>query len=468
MDFSKIKTIYMIGIKGVGMTMLAEFLAHQKYSISGSDTGEVFMTDSVLEKAGISVFSGFSSENLSPKPDLVIYSTAYNENTNEEVKEAKLRNLKLLTFAEALGEIFNTHFGIAVCGSHGKTTTTAWLGFVLEKAGLQPNVMVGARVPQFNGAGLTGNSNLLVVETDEYQNKLQYFNPKMILLNNIDYDHPDFFPTKESYETVFVNFIQKLPKSGCLIANIDDEIIRTLISEHSHSKVITYGVHNEADYRATDIQYQNGKQYFNVVLKKSEDIEENETNELGNFSISLHGHHNILNALSIIAASLELGADLLLVRRYLSEFTGTSRRLEVLGEYKGATIIDDYAHHPTEIQATLQAVKQKYSDKKIRVIFHPHTFTRTKALITDFGKSFFGADEVVVLGIYGSAREEQGGVTSEEVVIEIKKNGLENVRSIHTLSEVEIYLRSSVQTDEVIVLMGAGDVFRVGENLIKV
>lgn len=328
--------------------------------------------------------------------------------------------------------------------------------------------MVGARVPQFNGAGLTGNSNLLVVEADEYQNKLQYFNPKMILLNNIDYDHPDFFPTKESYEKVFADFIQKLPKSGTLIANCDDEIIKRLISQSIIGKVITYGFNANADYQAIDITYQNGKQFFKVVLNNTEKIlEENETNELGHFSISLHGQHNIYNALAIIIASLELGADLLLTRRYLSEFTGTARRLEVLGEYNGAVIIDDYAHHPTEIQATFQALQQRYVDKKIRVIFHPHTFTRTKALLTDFGKSFSGASEVVVLGIYGSAREVQGGISSQEVVEEIKKNGLKNVRNINSLSEVEEYIRQTVSEGEVIVLMGAGDVFRVGENLLN-
>ena len=457
----------MIGIKGVGMTMLAEFLAHQKYSITGSDTGEVFITDSVLDKAGIMVHAGFSRQHLQTKPDLVIYSTAYNQDTNEEVKEAIEKNYKVLTYAQALGEIFNTHFGIGVCGSHGKTTTTAWLGFVLSKAGLQPNVLVGARVSQFNGAGLTGSSNLLVAETDEYQNKLQYFNPKMILLNNIDYDHPDFFPTKESYEKAFSDYIEKLPKSGCLIANGDDETVRKLISQNLISKVITYGITSDVDYRATDIHYQNGKQYFNVVLKKSEEQDENETNELGNFSISLLGEHNIKNALAVIIASIELGAELHLVRQYLCEFSGTALRLEVLGEYKGAIIINDYAHHPTEIKASIQALQQRYGDKKIRIVFHPHTFTRTKAFVIDFGKSFSGVHEVVVLGIYGSAREVQGGISSQEVVDEIKKNWFENVHYINLLSEVEAYIRQSISAGEVIVFMGAGDVFKLGENLLK-
>jgi UDP-N-acetylmuramate--alanine ligase len=468
MDFSKVKTIYMIGIKGVGMTMLAEFLAQQGYQISGSDTGETFMTDAVLDKAGIKVHDHFSKTHLEIKPDLTIYSTAYNEKTNEEVKMVTEGNFKVLTYAQALGEIFNTHYGIAVCGSHGKTTTSAWLGFVLNKAGLQPNVMVGAQVPQFSGAGLTGSSNLLVVEADEYQNKLQYFNPKMVLLNNIDYDHPDFFPTQASYEQVFLDFIKKLPKSGKLIVNFDDQIIRKLVSQDIVAQVISYGQHTEADYYATEILYQQGRQYFRVITKHSEEyLLENETSDLGIFSIALNGIHNISNALAVIAASIELGVDLHSLRAALPEFTGTARRLQIMGEYKEAIIIDDYAHHPTEIRATIQALKQKYPDKKLRIIFHPHTFTRTKTLLDDFGKSFSGADEVVVLNIYGSAREEHGGVSSQEVVSEIQKNGIENVQWLESLKEVEDYVRATTQVGEVIVLMGAGDVFRIGQELLK-
>lgn len=468
MDFSKIKTIYMIGIKGVGMTMLAEFLRQQNYQISGSDTGEIFMTDAILDKAGIKVYDHFSKDNLQEKPDLVIYSTAYNEKTNEEVKMVIEGNFKVLTYAQALGEIFNTHYGIAVCGSHGKTTTSAWLGFVLNKAGLQPNVMVGAQVPQFSGAGLTGSSNLLVVEADEYQNKLQYFNPKMVLLNNIDYDHPDFFPTQASYEQVFFDFIKKLPKSGKLIVNFDDQIVKKLVSKDILAQVVSYGQETSADYYATEIVYQQGRQYFRVITKNSEeDMLENETSDLGIFSIALNGRHNISNALAVIAASIELGVNLHSLRAALPEFTGTARRLQVMGEYKEAIIIDDYAHHPTEIKATMQALQQKYPDKKLRIIFHPHTFSRTKALLEDFGKSFSGAEEVVVLSIYGSAREEQGGVSSQEVVAEIKKNGIDSVHTLESLKEVEQYLRETSQAGELIVLMGAGDVFRIGEELLK-
>lgn len=458
----------MIGIKGVGMTMLAEFLARQGFIVSGSDTNEVFMTDTVLKQNGIVVYEGFSGERLNQPFDAIIYSSAYTAETNEEVKAALQANRPIAAYAEALGEIFNRHHGIAVCGSHGKTTTSAWLGFVLKEAGIQPNVMVGASVPQFNGASLSGSSNYLVIEADEYQNKLQYLNPKMIVLNNIDYDHPDFFPTPADYEKAFRDFVERLPKSGTLIANFDDDAVRNIAENHCSGKVVSYALNAPADYVASEIHYQNGKQYFKVSLGNEDGAElgENETKEVGNFSISLNGMKNISNAMAVIAASLELGVELHVIRCHLEAFTGTTRRLQIMGKYNGALIIDDYGHHPTEIKSALEAVRQKYGERKLRVVFHPHTFTRTKAFLKEFGESFDQADEVIVLGIYGSAREIQGGVGAEEVAAEIKQHG-KRAKALATQSDVEAYLRETVKDDEIILLLGAGDVFRIGERLIQ-
>lgn len=465
MDFSKVKTIYMIGIKGVGMTMLAEFLAHEGFLISGSDIAESFMTDTVLAKAGITVHQGFSAEHLDQAFDLVIYSMAYTSENNEEFKMALDKKFKMVNFAEALGAVFNSHHGIAVCGSHGKTTTTAWLGFVLKECGLEPNCLVGARVSQFDGAGLTGSSNYLVIEADEYKNKLQYFNPRMVLLNNVDYDHPDFFPTIESYETVFAEFIKKIPKSGVLVANFDDKIVKKIAGSNCVGKVISYGLNNKnATYSAQDIVWDKEKQYFKVWLN-----DEDGSSELGTFATQLPGKHSVLNALAVIAASIELGAELHLIRRALEEFTGTARRLQVLGEFQGATIVDDYAHHPTEIQATLDSAKQKWPKKHIRVIFHPHTFSRTESLINDFAKSFSKANEVVVLPIYSSAREKEGTITNEGVAeaIKLHSKDTQKIMTVNSLDEAEKYLRETATDTDVIILMGAGDVFRVGEKLLE-
>lgn len=467
------KIIYFIGIKGVGMTMLAQFLAAKGAKISGSDVPEVFLTDRVLKDSKIEVFCGFNPENIPSNVDIIIHSSAYNEKNNPELGYLKnnknlFSSVKIRTYAVALGEIFNMYQGVAVCGSHGKTTTSAWLGYLLLKANLEPNVLVGSRVPQFKGSSLIGKSNLFVAEVDEYQNKLQYFSPLMVLLNNIDYDHPDFFKTEASYLKVFRDFVKRIPASGFLVVNADDAKALK-ISRLAKAKVITYSLDSKNtdpskyDYLAYDIKISKLKQSFKV-------------NNLGTFNISLLGKHNVANALGVIAVALELGVSLPEIKKHLQSFKGTERRNQLLGNYNGALYIDDYAHHPTEIKATLQAIKEAYADKKIITVFHPHTFTRTKALFNDFTKSFFASDELIILNIYASAREKQGGVSSLSLVRAIKaenrkkKNGAalkQVVKNIETIPEVVDYLKGRAKSGDLVLLMGAGDVFRVADMILK-
>lgn len=467
MDLSKIQKIYMIGIKGVGMTMIAQYLAAQGKSVRGSDVAETFMSDEVLKKAGIDVLTGFDAERISSEYDLIIYSTAWDQH-NAEVEAARRQGLRLIKEIEARAAIFNPHYGIAVTGTHGKTTTSAWLAFVLQKANMHPSAMIGATVPQLGGASLLGSSNYFVVEADEYQNKLRYLDPKMILLNNVEYDHPDCYPTRADYEKAFADFIERLPKSGILIVNFDDNTVRQLAETKSGGRVVSYALNAPADYMATEIQAEAGRQFFKVMLGGSDSLEpeEGETRDLGTFSIALSGKHNISNALAVIVAAIELGVDLLSLRTYLAEFSGTARRAQKMGSFRGVDIIDDYAHHPTEIRAALEGMRQRYPDKKLRAVFHPHTFTRTKALLSEFGTAFGQADEVIVLDIYGSAREEQGGISGLEVAQKIRGNGVKDVKFIPSLEEAEAYLRETVTDGDVILLLGAGDVFRIGEALI--
>lgn len=456
MDLDKIKKIYFIGIKGVGMTMLAQYLSALGKEIVGSDVAEVFMTDQVLAGIGADVRLGFAATNIPSDADLVVYSTAYNK-SNPELEAAVTAGMKVVTYAEALALVFNQSHGVAVCGSHGKTTTTAWLGFLLNKVGLSPSVMVGAFVPQFQGATLLGKSNYLVIEADEYQNKLSWFKPKIAVLNNIDYDHPDFFPDQASYTKVFADFIAKLPKNGLLVANFDDKLVRELASA-SASKVISYSaLGGDANLVASECKYHAGRQYFKLRL---------DGEDLGDFSIALLGRHNLANALAVISLALEVGVDLLAIRTWIGEFTGTARRLEKMGEYRGAVIIDDYAHHPTEIRATLAAVKEAYPDKKIKVLFHPHTYSRTKALLNDFAGSFELADELIVLEIYASSRESDNNFRSASLIeqIESRRPGLV-LDYAEDLQKAEKMLRDSLQEGDLLLLMGAGDVFRVGERL---
>lgn len=474
MDITKLQKVYMIGIKGVGMTMLAQFLVEKGIEVQGSDTDEVFMTDEILKKIGVSVKEGFDEINIPADVDLIIYSTAYSPETNPEVKKAVKGEKTVLTFAQALSKIFNGSYGIAVCGTHGKTTTTAWLGYVLWKAGWEPNVMVGAKVDQFQGSGVSGSSDHMIIEADEYQNKLEQFSPKAVILNNIEHDHHDFFSSEEDYIEVFRDFIRKIPAKGFLVANYDDPLVASLGTECA-GRVVSYGIENrEAELVAYDIKQGNnrvanesGKQFFKVRWNNGDT-----SKELGSFSVALSGIHNIYNALAVIAPLLEWGIDLREIRTYLEEFNGTERRMQFLGHYGEVPVIDDYAHHPTEIKTTLAGVRKKYPEKRIVTVFHPHTYSRTLALLEDFAKSFEESDEVIVLDIYGSAREEQGGVHSRDLVERIKQdpgaNGSEKVSYIPTLEECEEYLKENISSGDVILLMGAGDVFRIGKNMVEI
>lgn len=475
-DLSEIKSVYMIGIKGAGMTMLAQFFKILGINVTGSDTSEVFMTDKSLKTSGIKVKQEFKKANIPEKVDLIVYSSAYNAKNNIEVKAAQESKIKTLPYAEVLAEIFNLHYGVAVIGSHGKTTTSAWLGYVMDKALLRPHVLVGAPVPQFGGNVLEGDSAYMVAEIDEYQNKLQYFKPKVILLNNVDYDHPDFFKTKNEYIQVFVDFLKKMPQDGVIVANFDDLTARNFSNANSKAKVAGYAIEKKREdlaeglldrdapfYRAGKIEQKKGKQYFRV---------KNGDEDLGIFEIQLIGRHNIYNALAVIAFCDFFGVSHDRIRKYLAEFKGTARRMQVLGKFKGALIIDDYAHHPTEIKTTLQGARQNYQGKRLRVVFHPHTFTRSKAFFDDFTKSFEEADEVVVLDIYGSAREEQGGIHSKDIVDELlfinkKDKRKQEAKYIPSLKECAKYLRETASENDVILLMGAGDVFRIGEALVN-
>ncbi len=456
----KNKKIYFIGIKGVGMTMLAQFLKQRGNVISGSDIKDTFLTDAVLSNEKIRVFTPPKEKNLYPLPDIIVHSSAFTPQNNPEMahilsKPEVFKNIPLISYAACLGQIFNDYYGIAVCGSHGKTTTSAWLGYVLKKAGKEPNVLVGSSVSQFKGSALVGRSRYFVAEVDEYQNKLKYFNPKMALINNIEFDHPDFFPDEKSYIKVFSDFIKKIPPQGFLIANNSDKNLRKIVSR-CQGKVISYDVEtakDKADYVAYELEMKGGRQFFKLA-------------DQGVFSIRLLGRHNVYNALAVIASARALKVSWQDIKKHLAGFKGTARRTQVIGHYNKALIIDDYAHHPSEIKSTLAGLRARFKNKRIITVFHPHTYTRTRALFSDFISSFSDTDELIVLDIYGSAREKQGGVSSRQLVEEIKvynKNKLKQqiVKHIPKMKAAASYLKPRLQEHDILVLMGAGDVFRL-------
>lgn len=450
-DWQKIVKVYFIGIKGSGMAALAELLHKRGVAVSGSDVAEKFFTEESLRLNGIGIIEGFAARNVPSDADLIVYSTAYSAQNNVEMSEAEKLKFSLASYPEVLGSLFNEKIGIAVCGTHGKTTTSAMLATVMRAAGADPAAVIGSRVIDWQSGILAGKGELFVAEADEYQNKLRYYRPFGAILTSVDWDHPDFFPTFEDYKRVFREFVAKIPPHGFLVVWGDGRDVLD-ITKSARCKLITYGFHSGNTVRVDKIAPGEFKLKYDNY-------------DLGIFTVGLLGDHNILNAAAAVAVCYQLNLDMEKVRESLAGFRGTARRLEYVGERNGAAIFDDYAHHPEEIRTTLKGLREKYPDKNIRVVFHPHTFTRTLALLEEFAQSFDDADEVIVLDIYGSARETQGGVSSQELVKKI--NQYQSGRAMHIggLDEARGFLKDRLCPRDVLVTMGAGNVCELSQAL---
>ncbi len=458
-DFSKTSAqggkIYFIGIKGSGMVALVEILHRRGFEIGGSDTTEKFFSDEILKKRlFVKFFEGFDVDHIKDDIDLVVYSTAYNEKNNEEFKAARYKNLPMISYPELLGLLFGQKYGIAVCGTHGKTTTTAMLAEIMKKADFDPTAVVGSQVKQWRSSALAGRSEFMVIEADEYQGKLNYYQPQAVILTSADWDHPDFFKTYEEYKKTFKDFVAKIPRHGFLVV-CGDHSETLAIAKSAKCKVITYGFGKDNTVKIKEYSLKNGKQYFELWFNEK---------KLGDFELELPGKHNVLNAAGAVAMAHQFNANLTKVREAVSSFDGTWRRFEYIGKRNGAILIDDYGHHPEEIKATLRAAREFFPKRKIWCVFHPHTFTRTKAFLSEFSQSFEDADRVIVLDIYGSAREVQGGVHSKDLVEKAKKYH-HNVEYIPTIDEAVEYLSDKIGKDDLVIAMGAGNVWEVAEKL---
>ncbi len=454
-NLEKIKKIYFVGIKGVGMSALASIFKNAGFSVLGSDVNQKFFTDEVLKKEGIKFHNGFDVNNLKKfNPDLVIYSSAHKE--NKELEKAKELEIPAIDYGQGMSLIFNKKFGIAVCGSHGKTTVSALLGQVLEEAKLDPTVLVGSRVEKWKASSRIGESNIMVAEVDEYQNKLKNYFPNGVVLLNVDFDHPDFFKSKKEYDDVFIKFISKIPRDGFLVANFDDKKVRKMAGRVK-CEVISFGLES-GEFQAKKIKYISSRKIFQFEVWQGE-------KNMGKIETGLIGEHNVLNILSVISTSLKLGVDFKSIKRGISLFKGTKRRMEFKGEVDGVKVIDDYAHHPAEIKATLSAIRNVFPKKRIICIFQPHTFSRTKSLLNDFAKSFVEVDSTIILDIDGSAREKSGDIHSLDLVKKAKK--FSNIKYISNFDETIDFLKSDLERGDILITMGAGNVWQIGEDFLN-
>jgi UDP-N-acetylmuramate--alanine ligase len=468
---NKIKKIHFVGVKGVGMTPLAIIAKEAGFEVSGCDINQQFITDAPLHKAEITPTLGFHKEHVK-ECDLVITTGAHGGFDNVEVIEAKQQGIPVWTQGEAVGkfmegEIFKRTFeSISVAGCHGKTTTTAMIATILKETRLDPTFLIGTgNIPSLGSCGHFGKGRYFVVEADEYATEPKYDKtpkflwqkPKIGIITNIEFDHPDLYPSMASIREAFLGFANNIQEDGVLVACLDDPETVTVIKEFK-KRVITYGFSKNADFYIDRVSIEPDRIFFWVNTRNA---------MLGEFSLNVTGEHNALNALAAIVTCLELGLSLENIKKGLSEFKGTKRRMELVGTLSsGAMLYDDYAHHPTEIRKTLETLKKAYLNKKIVCIFQPHTYSRTKSLFEQFISSFSAADTVILVDIFPSARESVDNSVSSRMLADRVSKIHKDVIYIPELKDVVKYVdQRAFGRDYILVTMGAGDVYEIDKEL---
>ncbi len=453
-NFNQPIHIHFIGIGGISMSGLAEILLQEGFTISGSDAKENPLTDK-LTSMGAQIFYGQRASNIIDGIDLVVYTAAIHPD-NPEFACAVQKNLPMITRAELLGQIMaNYENSIAVAGTHGKTTTTSMASHMLMEGNMDPTISVGGILPAIGGNLRVGNSETFITEACEYTNSYLSLLPKISIILNIDADHLDFFKDLDDIRHSFRMFAENVPSDGTLIINSDTPEYEKVI-ENLPCEVITYSLDGKGDYTASDITYDElGHPSF--VCKKGSEI-------IGNFSLQIPGRHNVSNALAVIALGMKLHLSLEHIQKGITSFTGTDRRFQLKGKLHGITIVDDYAHHPTEIKATLSAAKN-LPYKKIWCVFQPHTYTRTKALMQEFADSLTLADHVILADIFPARETDTLGISSKDLQSRILSAGTP-CEYFSTFDEIENYLLENCIHGDLLITMGAGDVVKIGENLL--
>ncbi len=454
-DFNKPLHVHFIGIGGISMSGLAEILLKEHFTISGSDAKESALTKH-LENMGATVFYPQKASNIIDGIDVVVYTAAIHDD-NPEYAEAKRQNLPMLSRAELLGQLMtNYETPIAISGTHGKTTTTSMLSHILLEAETDPTISVGGILNAIGGNIRVGNSDIFVTEACEYTNSFLNFYPKISVILNVEEDHMDFFKDIHDIRNSFHKFSALLPEDGLLVVNKNIEELET-ITDGLVCNVVTYSETQDADYSAANIEFDElGNASFDLIKYGT---------YVDRIMLSVAGNHNVSNALGVIAVADALEIPLDVIKKGILSFTGTVRRFEYKGERNGFTIIDDYAHHPTEIRATLTSA-QNYPHKDIWCIFQPHTYTRTKAFFREFAEALSLADHIILADIYAARETDTLGMTSEALAEELKKLGAD-AYYLPSFEAIENFVLEKVIHGDVLITMGAGDVVNIGESLLK-
>ncbi|HZK40164.1 MAG TPA: UDP-N-acetylmuramate--L-alanine ligase [Atribacterota bacterium] len=445
--------VHFIGIGGSGMSGLALILLDSGYKVSGSDIASSKITSRLADKGAI-IFKGHNENNVE-NADLVVISSAIHE-SNPEIKGAKNRKITMIKRAEMLARIMDNKYGIAVAGTHGKSTTASMISLLLEKGGFDPTVVVGGELNNFKNNAKLGKGNHIVVEADESDGSFLELNPRMAVVTNIEDDHLDHYGNMENILKDFKKFIDKVPNNGRVILCKDCENTKGL-AKQCRRNYISYGIFTEADLMAKDIE-------LDKLNSKSKIYWHGE--RIGELYLKVAGYHNILNALAAIAVARELGINFMEIAKILETFQGVHRRMEIIANLDDKILIlDDYAHHPTEIKASLSALKSGWQDRRIIAVFQPHRYSRTKLLAEKFGKAFFDADCVIINDIYSANESPISGISGETIFKEVKKSNHRKVKYLPFKEDILSYLSEIVRPGDIIITMGAGDIWTVGQEL---
>ncbi|HEX6083964.1 MAG TPA: UDP-N-acetylmuramate--L-alanine ligase [Thermoanaerobaculia bacterium] len=443
MNFGDIKNIHFVGIGGIGMSGIAEILADSGVSVSGCDARSSVATD-LLTRRGVRVSIGHDPAHLDGVEMVIV--TAAVKGEHAELDEARRRGIRIMKRAEALGAITDPKRTIGVSGTHGKTTTSAMIAVVLEEAGLDPTVLVGGMVQNLQTNAKNGRGDLVVVEADEYARTFHHLHPEVAVVTNVEADHLEYYGSFENIQEAFRIFLGNVKPGGVVIGCVDDPNVGPLLPEGA----VRYGLSESADLRAVNLEFHERGTRFEVP-------------GVGHFKLFVPGEHNVRNALAAIGVARHLGVDAEQIAKGLAKFLGVDRRFQILGDYLGAIVVDDYAHHPTEIRATLQAARAGYPGRRIVALFQPHLFSRTRDFAMEFGESLRGADVPIVTPIYAAREHPVDGLSAR--IISDSVPGIEFLDRSN--SEIVNEMRRRLGPQDLFIVMGAGDVHEIAEQLVR-
>lgn len=465
-DLMAVRSIHFVGIKGIAMASLAVWAHEKGVKVTGSDVKEEFPSDPILKRIGVRVLLGFNLKHIENQ-DLIVYTGAHGGKDNIEVVEAIRKGIPVLPHGKALGMVMQGKRQLSVAGSHGKTTTSAMIATIMMRAGTDPSYAIGCG--EIRGLGLPGHygkGEYFIAEADEYITdpmhdttpRFLWQRPDILVVTNIDYDHPDAYASLSAIQKAFSDLVKQQKGRKLVIVNADDPASKPLIQQLMSSRVVTFGLLNKAHYFGTNIVFHAGHTTFDIICDNT---------SVGTFTLKVPGRHNVGNAIAACVACRECGISWKKIQEGIESFQGAKRRFDLITEFNGVSYYDDYAHHPREIAATLAAVRSWYPNQRIIVVFQPHTYSRTKSLLSDFAVSFAHSDIVIPCEIYSSARETDSlGMTGVHLAHEIEKNH-PHVLFAKDTDDVVVILAKTIQRGDKVIFMGAGDIYTWEKYVIK-